>query len=115
MKKSKMNEYEKSLEAKEDARILLKEVEKGKLYLCFAVDDSHYVGMIRGVWATIIGIGIFIVVISVFISRFYIRRLYRPFGNIVNMFKPEEEEYGFKSELEFFEEKYIRGIMPPTT
>jgi len=99
--------YEKSLEAKEDARILLKEVEKGKLYLCFAVDDSHYVGMIRGVWATIIGIGIFIVVISVFISRFYIRRLYRPFGNIVNMFKPEEEEYGFKSELEFFEEKYI--------
>lgn len=99
--------YEKSLEAKEDARILLKEVEKGKLYLCFAVDDSHYVGMIRGVWATIVGIGIFIVLISIFISRFYIRRLYRPFGNIVNMFKPEEEEYGLKSELEFFEEKYI--------
>lgn len=99
--------HEKSLETNEDARILLKEVEKGKLYLCFAVDASHYVSMIRGVWVTIVGIGIFIVVISVFISRFYIRRLYRPFGNIVSMFKPEEEEYGLKSELEFFEEKYI--------
>lgn len=90
-----------------DSRILRKEVEKDRLYLNFVVDDSHYVSMIRSIWATIICIGIFIVVISVFISRFYIRRLYKPFGNIVNMFKPEEEEYGLKSELEFFEEKYI--------
>lgn len=89
------------------SRILIKEVEKDRLYLGFVVDDSHYVSMIRSIWATIICIGIFIVAISVFISRFYILRLYRPFGNIVNMFKPEEEGYGLKSELEFFEEKYI--------
>lgn len=87
--------------------VLIKEVEKDRLKLCFVIDNAYYTSMIRVIWATIIGIGIAIVVISMFISRFYIRRLYRPFGNIINMFKPEEEEYGLKSELEFFEEKYI--------
>lgn len=89
------------------SRVLVKEVEKGRLKLCFIIDNAYYVDMIRLIWVTIICIGISIVVISVFISRFYIRRLYRPFGNIINMFKPDEEEYGSKSELEFFEEKYI--------
>ena len=90
-----------------DLPVIMKAVEGGKLNLCFVVDNSHYVTMIRYIWTVIICVGIAIVVVSIFISKFYIRRLYRPFGNIVNMFKPEEEEYGFKSELEFFEEKYV--------
>lgn len=89
------------------SHILIKEVEQDRLKLCFVIDNSYYVNMIRVIWAAIVVIGMAIVIISVFISRFYIRRLYRPFGNIINMFKPEEEEYGVKSELEFFEEKYI--------
>ncbi len=94
-------------EKERSSHVLIKEVEKDRLNLCFVIDNAYYTSMIRVIWVAIISIGIAIVVISMFISRFYIRRLYRPFGNIINMFKPEEEEYGLKSELEFLEEKYI--------
>lgn len=104
---TKLKEMQTGKGAGIDSHVLLKEVENDKLNLCFVVDDSHYVSMIKYIWNVIGCIGIAVIVVSIYISRFYIRRLYRPFGNIVNMFKPEEEEYVIKSELEFFEEKYI--------
>ena len=87
--------------------VLIQEVGVAKLNLCFVLDNSYYVTMIQYIWLVIIVIGIAVVVVTMMIAKYYIRRLYRPFGNIVNMFKPEEQEYEAKSELEFFEEKYI--------
>lgn len=87
--------------------VLIQQVGVAKLNLCFVLDNSYYVTMIQFIWLVIIVIGIAVVVLTMLIAKYYIRRLYRPFGNIVNMFKPEEEEYEARSELEFFEEKYI--------
>lgn len=87
--------------------LLVENISLTKLKVCFMLNSSHYVSMLWVIWVIIFIISLFIMLMSIFVARIYSRRVYRPIGNIINIFKPEQREYGEKSEFAFFEDKFV--------
>lgn len=78
-----------------------------KLKLFMIVDKYHYISVLWPVWILIVIVSLFIMLISVFAAKLFTRRVYRPIGNIINMFKPDNSEYGEKSEIAFIDSKFL--------
>lgn len=87
--------------------LVVKNISLTKLKVCFMVNRSRYISMLWIIWVIIFFVSLFIMIMSIFVARIYSRRVYRPIRNIINIFKPEQKEYGEKSEFAFFEEKYV--------
>lgn len=85
--------------------LLTENVALSKIKMCFIVSRSHYDFVLWTVWGIIFILSLFIIVMSIFVAHIYSRNVYRPIGNIINLFKPSQEEYGEKSEFAFFEDK----------
>ena len=116
------NEYKKSITsaAKQDSKnydsvriggktyyIVSSNIALTRLKLFLVADKFHYVSVLWPIWFLILFVNIFIILISVFVAKSFSRKVYRPIGNIINMFKSDSYEYGEKSEIAFIDSKFV--------
>lgn len=85
---------------------LVQDIALTGLKLCYVVERSYYTATSGIIWAIILLISLFIMLMSIFVARIYSRRIYRPIENIMEMFKPDKTQEGEKSELAFIESKF---------